>query len=402
MQLRKLDSLPLEGKKVFLRLDLNVPIKNGKITDDTRIKEALPTIKYLLSKTNKLCIGSHLGRPKNKVSPEFSLEPVARHLSQELSKDANWDVVLYPDFTKEPSSNLFSQLSKNQFILLENLRFYPGEEANDSDYADKLMEGYEFYVNDAFGTCHRAHASVVACAEKVRPDQRAAGFLIQKEIEALGGIMMKPEHPFTVIMGGSKVSDKISVILNLLKSCNDLVIGGAMAYTFLKFRGVAVGSSRVEEDKMSLVDSIYRTAESRKVNIHLPMDHVCAKEFLEAAAPFEVQSSEIPDGYMGLDIGPRSIKHFSNVIAASKTVLWNGPMGVFEWKNFSRGSIAIANAMATAPSAKTIVGGGDSVAAAHLAGVADKMSHVSTGGGASLEFLEGQVLPGLKVLAAGK
>lgn len=397
MELRKLESLELTGKKVFLRLDLNVPLKNGKITDDTRIREALPTIKYILERTHRLCIASHLGRPKNKISPEFSLEPVA----QDLSKKLGLDVVLYPDFTKEPSSSLFSQLDKNQIILLENLRFYPGEEANDSDYAEKLMEGYDYYVNDAFGTCHRAHASVVKCAEKIRPDSRAAGFLIQRETKALTEIMLHPEHPFTVVMGGSKVSDKIAVILNLLNNCNDLIIGGAMAYTFLKFRGVSVGSSRVEEDKMQLVDSIYRMAESRKVQIHLPFDHMAAKEFSETAQPVYVEKAEIPAGLMGLDIGPKTQAHYANVIKASKTVLWNGPMGVFEWKNFAQGSIGIAKAMAES-SAKTVVGGGDSVAAANLAGVADKMSHVSTGGGAALEFLEGQVLPGLKILEVGR
>jgi phosphoglycerate kinase len=393
MQLRKLEDLELNGKKVFLRLDLNVPVKNGKIQDETRIREALPTIKYILERTTKLTMASHLGRPKNGGSPGDSLEPIGARLSELLERE----VVLYPDYTKESSIQLLNSLGKNQVMLLENLRFHTGEEANDIDFAHALVDGYDFYVNDAFGTCHRAHASVSAAAELISADKRAAGFLIEKEIIALGGIVTKPEAPFTVIMGGSKVSDKISVILNLLNTCNHMLIGGAMAYTFLKFKGVDVGSSRVEADKMDLVDKILRNAEARKVQIHLPTDHVCAREFVETAEAIPVAGEAIPAGMMGLDIGPQTQALFARVIRDSKTVLWNGPMGVFEWDKFAKGTMSIAAAMADVHG-KTIVGGGDSVSAVQKSGFASKMTHISTGGGASLEFLEGKVLPGIKVL----
>jgi phosphoglycerate kinase len=281
-------------------------------------------------------------------------------------------------------------------MLLENLRFHSGEEANNTDFAHALVDGYDFYVNDAFGTCHRAHASVSAAAELLPADRRAAGYLIQKEIAALGGIISRPEAPFTVIMGGSKVSDKISVILNLLGTCNHMLIGGAMAYTFLKYKGVDVGSSRVEADKLDLVEKIMRNAEARKVQIHLPTDHLCASEFSETADAVPV-TGPIKAGLMGLDIGPETQKAFSRVIRESRTVLWNGPMGVFEWDKFAKGTMAIAQAMADVHG-KTVVGGGDSVSAVQKSGFASKMTHISTGGGASLEFLEGKMLPGIKVL----
>jgi phosphoglycerate kinase len=392
MQLRKLEDLEMNGKRVFLRLDLNVPVKNGKIQDETRIREALPTIKYILERTTKLTIASHLGRPKNGGSPADSLEPIGARLSEMLERE----VVLYPDYTKESSLQLLNSLGKNQMMLLENLRFHAGEEGNDPDFAHALVDGYDFYVNDAFGTCHRAHASVSAAAELLSADQRAAGYLIQKEVAALEGIVARPEAPFTVIMGGSKVSDKISVILNLLNSCNHMLIGGAMAYTFLKFKGIDVGSSRVEADKMDLVEKIIRNAEARKVQIHLPTDHLCAKEFAETAEAIPV-SGAIPAGLMGLDIGPETQKAYARVVRDSKTVLWNGPMGVFEWDKFAKGTMSIAEAMADVHG-KTVVGGGDSVSAVQKSGFAAKMTHISTGGGASLEFLEGKVLPGIKVL----
>jgi phosphoglycerate kinase len=392
MQLRNIEELDLTGKKVFLRLDLNVPIKNGKIQDDTRIVEALPTIKYILERTRKLTMASHLGRPKVGGSPAESLEPVGARLAELLERE----IVLFPDYAESSSVQLLNSLGKNQIILLENLRFHAGEEANDLDFAHTLIDGYDCYVNDAFGTCHRAHASVCAAAEVLSADRRAAGFLVQKEITALTGIITKPEGPFTVIMGGSKVSDKIYVILNLLNSCNNMLIGGAMAYTFLKYKGVSVGSSRVEADKMTLVETIMRNAEARRVQIHLPTDHICAKEFSEGAEAVPVSGS-IPDGMIGLDIGPVTQAAFARVVRDSKTVLWNGPMGVFEWDKFAKGTMAMASAMADVRG-KTVVGGGDSVSAMHKSGFADKITHISTGGGASLEFLEGKVLPGLKVL----
>jgi phosphoglycerate kinase len=394
MDLRKLSDLDFSNnKKVFLRLDLNVPIKKGQIQDDTRIKEALPTISYILERTPRLTLASHLGRPKKGGSAEDSLELVGERLSELLGKE----VVLYADYTNEPSAQLLTTLGKNQIMLLENLRFHEGEEANDPDFAAHLVTGYDYYVNDAFGTCHRAHASVSRAAELLSPERRAAGFLIEKEILALSNVTTKPEAPFTVIMGGSKVSDKIAVILHLLNSCNHMLIGGAMAYTFLKYKGATVGSSRVEQDKMDLVATILKNAEARRVQIHLPVDHVCASEFQEGTKAIEVNDQNIPEGLMGLDIGPKTIAAYSTIIKDSKTVLWNGPMGVFEWSQFARGTMAIAEAM-THVKGKTVVGGGDSVSAVHKSGFASKMTHISTGGGASLELLEGKMLPGIKVL----
>ena len=394
MQLRTLTDLDLNGKKVFLRLDLNVPIKNGKITDDTRIREALPTIKHILTSTNKVAIASHLGRPDGEVDLKYSLEPVGQYLAQILGLEC----VFVSDYTKEPYDQVLGQIDPNQFVLLENLRFHPGETKNDPDYSRLLARGVDIYVNDAFGTAHRAHASTVGVAELLDPQRRAAGFLIEKEVRALEGLAAAPKTPFSVVMGGAKVTDKIAVILNLLNRCNHLLIGGAMAYTFLKFQGVSVGKSRVEVDKLDLVESIYRNAEARKVQIHLPLDHIAANEFNESAEAVRIDSAMIPDHLMGLDIGPKTIEHYARIIGESKTVLWNGPMGVFEWKAFSKGTLAIADAMASATNCRTVVGGWDSVAAVNLAGVADRMGHVSTGGGASLEFLEGRMLPGLKVL----
>lgn len=394
MQLRRLEDLDLTGKKVFLRLDLNVPIKGGKIGDDTRIQAALPTIKYIMERASRLAICSHLGRPKGEADPALSLEPVGLRLGELLDTD----VAFVTDYVNEPPVQVLNQLDKGQVMLLENLRFHPGETKNDYDFAHNLIEGFDIYVNDAFGTAHRAHASTVGAAEILKPEQRAAGFLIEKEIAALSEVLHRPKHPFTVVMGGSKVSDKISVILNLLERCNHLLIGGAMSYTFLQFRGHNVGNSRVEADKLDLVESIYRNAEARNVKIHLPVDHVCAKEFSESAEPVHVPEASIPDGLMGLDIGPETMKAYQEIIESSQTVLWNGPMGVFEWKAYAKGSMAIAHAMAVC-TGKTVIGGGDSVSAVNKAGVADKMSHISTGGGASLEYLEGKILPGIKILA---
>lgn len=394
MQLRTLKDVELKSKKVFLRLDLNVPIKNGKITDDTRIREALPTIRYILQFTNKIAIGSHLGRPDGEVDLKYSLEPVGAYLAERLGLEC----VFVSDYANEPYDQVLGQIDTNQFVLLENLRFNRGETKNDPDFCRLLARGVDVYVNDAFGTAHRAHASTVGMAEILDPSKRAAGLLIEKEVAALEPLLDRPEAPFTVVMGGAKVADKIGVILNLLNRCNNLLIGGAMAYTFLKFNGVEVGESRVELDKMGLVESIYRNAEARKVTIHLPVDHVGATEFSESANPVTVETANLPSNLMGLDIGPRTIENYKRTISASKTVLWNGPMGVFEWKAFANGTLAIAHALAAASHAKTVVGGGDSVAAVNVAGVAGKVSHVSTGGGASLEFLEGRLLPGLKVL----
>lgn len=393
MDFRKLSELELKDKKVLVRLDLNVPLKNGKITDDTRIQAALPTLRYLLERTSKIALMSHLGRPDGEIMPEYSLEPVGARLAELLGLE----VVFVKDYTEEPVEHVLNQLNKNQIILLENLRFHAGETKNDSNFARHLAQGFDCYVNDAFGTLHRAHASVVAAAELFPPAKRAAGLLVDREISVLSGLQKKPQAPFTVIMGGSKVSDKIGVVLNLLQSANYLLIGGAMAYTFLKYQGIDVGDSRVESDKLDLVASIYRNAEARKVEIILPEDHVAAEKFDANAQAVEVSSKNIPKGLMGLDIGPRTAKRFSDIIALSKTVLWNGPMGVFEFDAFAKGSLRVADAMARC-GGFTVIGGGDSVAAANKAGVADRIDHISTGGGASLEFLEGTMLPGVQVL----
>jgi phosphoglycerate kinase len=393
MQLRSLEDLPLDGQKVLVRLDLNVPVKNGVIGDETRIQAALPTLRYILERTSKVAVMSHLGRPKGKVDEALSLEPIGTRLAELLDREC----VFVRDYVQEPLSQVLNQLDKNQFILLENLRFHEGETKNDVDFARALINGFDYYVNDAFGTLHRAHASVTGAPEQLPPEKRAAGLLVKQEIDKLSYLQSHPKAPFTAILGGAKVSDKMGVILNLLNHCNTLLIGGAMAYTFLKYQGVDVGSSKVEEDKMDLVDKIYRNAEARKVDILVPEDHVAAAEFDELAEPHPVDGPSIPAGLMGLDIGPKTISRYRDVIDQSKTILWNGPMGVFEWTSFAKGTQAIAEAVA-ACGAFTVVGGGDSVAAINQAGLADKISHVSTGGGASLEFLEGKVLPGVKVL----
>lgn len=393
IKLRSIRDLDLTNKKVLVRLDLNVPVKNGVIQDDTRIREALPTIRFLLEHTNKIVLCSHLGRPDGAPDPLYSLEPIGAHIAELLGIE----VIFVTDYHEEPVDQMLNTIGKNQIVLLENLRFHKGETANDVEFSRVLAKGIDFYVNDAFGTAHRAHASTVGVPELLNPEKRAAGFLIEKEIDALGSALHDPAGPFTVVMGGSKVSDKIGVILSLLNRCHHLVIGGAMAYSFLKYKGKNVGSSRVEADRMDLIESIFRNADARNVKIHLPKDHGCAPKFVEGVARTEVDTVDIPEGLMGLDIGDKTISSYCETIRSSRTVLWNGPMGVFEWPAFAKGSLAIAHAMAEC-SGKTIIGGGDSVAAVNMAGVAGAMTHVSTGGGASLEFLEGKTLPGIKVL----
>ncbi len=393
MQLLKLEDLDLTNKSVLIRLDLNVPLKDGVIGDETRIRAALPTLRYVLERTSKIAIMSHLGRPKGAPDPQYSLQPVGERLAELL----NVDVAFVSDYEQEPLSQVMKQLDKNQIVLMENLRFHPGETKNEAEFSRKLVQGFDCYINDAFGTLHRAHASVVGCAELLKPSQRAAGLLVQREIEILSRLQKNPAAPFTVILGGAKVSDKIAVILNLLNHCNRLLIGGAMAYTFLKYKGQAVGSSRVEKDKMELVEAIYRNAEARKVEIVLPQDHVVAQTFDSAAPVQTTAGADIESGWMGLDIGPKTAERYANLVRDSKTILWNGPMGVFEWDACAKGTLTVAEAVASCPGF-TVVGGGDSVAAVNKAGVADRIEHVSTGGGASLEFLEGKMLPGVRVL----
>lgn len=379
---------------VLLRLDLNVPIKKGKISDETRIKAALPTIKWLLEKNAKIIACSHLGRPKGiGFEEEFSIAPVGTRLAELL----NLEVVLAHDFVEDGFGKIVYDLKPGQIILLENLRFHKEEQAGNENFANKLAQYAEFYVNDAFGTCHRADASIYAAAECFPLEKRAAGFLVAKEMQFLEDAFRAPKAPVTAIFGGSKVSDKIEILRKFTTIANNMIIGGAMAYTFLKCKGKNVGKSRVEEDKLALVEEIFKAAEKRNVKIYLPEDHLCGSEFSENVTPVVVNSADIPDGLMGLDIGEHSAKVFKNVIENSKVVVWNGPMGVFEFEAFAKGTKAVAEAMSYCEGT-TIVGGGDSAAAIVKFNLQDKVTHVSTGGGASMELLEGKELPGIKVL----
>ena len=395
--IRTINELNLNEKKnpvVFLRLDLNVPLKSGKITDETRISAALPTIKYLLEKKAKIICCSHLGRPKgNGFEEDLSMAPVGEKLAEYL----NVEVVLVKNYLEDGFSKMVSDLQDDQIILLENLRFHSEEQKGDSAFANKLAQYADFYVNDAFGTCHRADASMVAVAECFDKNKRAAGFLIEKEMKFLEDAFKHPEAPVTAIFGGSKVSDKIEILKKFTSIANNMIIGGAMAYTFLKYKGISVGKSRVESDKLSSVEEIFRLAEKRNVKIYLPEDHVCAAEFSENSSPISITSTEIPHDLMALDIGARTAEIFSSVIAKSKVVVWNGPMGVFEWDGFANGTKSIASAMAKC-TGTTIVGGGDSAAAVVKFKVENEITHVSTGGGASMELLEGKELPGIHVL----
>ncbi|OGS45239.1 MAG: phosphoglycerate kinase [Elusimicrobia bacterium RIFOXYD2_FULL_34_15] len=382
----------LKGKKVLVRVDYNVPLdKSQNITDDTRIKESIPTLKYLIDNNCKLILCSHLGRPKGKVAPEFSLKPVAKRLSELLKQD----VKFAPDCIGPEVKKLADGLKPKEILLLENLRFHSEEEKNDENFAKQLSELAEFFVQDAFGTVHRAHAST-AGVNKFLPS--AAGFLLEKEIKYLGGAMQNPARPFVAILGGAKVSDKIGVIENLLNKVDVILIGGAMAYTFLKAMGIQVGQSRVEEDKLDLAKALLR--KSSKIRFLMPIDHIIADKIDQNANVEESQGLEIKDGWMGVDIGSMTQAIYSSVIAKAKTIVLNGPMGVFEIDKFATGTYTICKAIAdsTSKGAISIIGGGDSVSAVKNAGVADKMSHISTGGGASLEFLEGKELPGIAAL----
>ncbi|MFT3915926.1 MAG: phosphoglycerate kinase [Anaeromyxobacteraceae bacterium] len=394
MALRTLDALDLGGKRVFIRVDFNVPLDAaGKVTDDARIRAALPTIQLALQKKAKVILASHLGRPKGKPEDKekFTLEPAAERLSELLSED----VILADDCVGDGVKKLVKDLRDGQVLLLENLRFHKEEEANDEAFARELASLADVWVNDAFGTAHRAHASTAGMAAFVK--EKAAGFLIQKEVEYLGKALGNPARPFVAIVGGAKVSDKIKVLDNLLAKADAVCIGGAMAYTFLAAQGVKVGKSLVEQDKLELARQILERAAARKVDLLLPVDHVCGAEPKETAERVVVNDRPIPDGLMGLDIGPKTLDAYRQRILAAKTVFWNGPMGLFEQKPWAEGTFGVAKAMAESP-AVTVVGGGDSAAAVEEAGLVAKMKHVSTGGGASLEFIEGKVLPGIQVL----
>ena len=383
--------LDLKGKRVLMRVDFNVPIEEGKITDDTRIRAALPTIKYVLEQGAKLILMSHLGRPKGKRDPKLSLKPVAERLSELLGKE----VKMAPDCVGPEVERMVAEMKEGDVILLENLRFHPGEEANDPEFAKKLAVLGDVYVNDAFGTAHRAHASTEGVT-KFMP-VAAAGLLMEKEIEYLSKAVESPERPFVVILGGAKVSDKIGVLESMLERADAILIGGGMAYTFLKALGYEVGKSIVEEDKLDLAREIMDRAKERGVELKLPVTVVVADKFAPDADSKVVKVDEIPKDWMGMDIGPETVEEFGKVIEKAKMIFWNGPLGVYEFDKFARGTNEIARKLAES-NAITIIGGGDCVAAVRKAGVADKITHISTGGGASLEFIEGKELPGIAAL----
>ncbi len=390
-----IEDLNLKGKKVLVRVDFNVPLnENLKITDDIRITSALPTIKKVLEEGGTAILMSHLGRPKGEVNPKFSLKPVAKRLSELLNKE----VTFANDCIGEEVKEIVASMKEGDVLLLENLRFHPEEKKNDPEFAKQLAELGDVYINDAFGTAHRAHASTEGVTKYF--NQCAAGYLMKKELDYLGKAIANPQKPFTAILGGAKISGKIDVIQNLMNKVDNLIIGGGMAYTFYKAQGMEIGKSLLEEDKIELAGEILKKVKSSSVNFLLPVDVRIAAEFSNDSPSEIVPTSEIPDDKMGLDIGTKSIELFREVIVKSKTVVWNGPMGVFEFENFAKGTNAITEALveATENGAITIIGGGDSAAAIKKAGLADKVSHVSTGGGASLEFLEGKTLPGVAAL----
>ncbi len=385
----------LQGKTVFLRLDLNVPLDNGKITDETRITASLPTIRYALEKGAKLIIASHLGRPKSAADKKYSMEPVAKRLGELL----NVEVVLMEEPSSEGVKHILYGPMRNQIICLENLRFDEGETENKNELAQSWAAYTDIYINDAFGASHRAHASIHAFPEIMQ--KKGIGFLIEKEIQMLDTLTESPKKPYIAVLGGSKVSDKIPVIEKLIDVVDGFVIGGAMAYTFLKAQGHSVGKSLVEVDKLKYAKEMIQRVEARNKSMLLPVDHVTAQSFNDVASSRLCTTVAIPENEMGLDIGPQTIKNFTALLSKASTIFWNGPMGVFETKEFAKGSFAIAQVMAENTGLR-IVGGGDSAAAAEASGFASQMSHISTGGGASLEYLQGEKLPGLEVLRPRK
>lgn len=391
MSKKTVKDIDLKGKKVFVRCDFNVPMdENQKITDNRRIVAALPTIKYLVEQNCKVILASHLGRPKGEVKPEFSLAPVAKELSKQLGQE----VLMAKDVIGESAKTLAANLQEGQVMLLENVRFHREETDNDPEFSKKLAEMAEIFVNDAFGTAHRAHSSTTGIASYL---PAVSGFLIEKELKFLGDALNNPERPFVAILGGAKVSDKIGVIDSLLEKVDTLIIGGGMAYTFFKAQGYEVGNSLCEPDKCELALKLMEKAKNKGVKLMLPVDTKIGKEFKPDTESKTVAWTEIPEGWEGFDIGEKTIEMFKNELKTAKTVVWNGPLGLFEFDQFAIGTNAIAHALAEID-ATTIIGGGDSAAAVEKAGLADKMTHISTGGGASLEFLEGKKLPGIECL----
>ena len=388
---KTIEDIDVSGKKVLVRCDFNVPLdENKNITDETRINAALPTIKYLLDHKAAVILCSHLGRPKGEFNMKYSLAPVAKRLSEKLG----FEVKLAKDVIGPDAKKLAAEVKPGEAILLENVRFHAEEEKNDPAFAKELASMAEIYVSDAFGTVHRAHASTAGVADYL---PAVAGFLIGKELNFLGKAVTNPERPFVAILGGAKVKDKIGVITNLLEKVDTLLIGGGMAYTFMKATGGEIGNSLCDEERLGLALELLDKAKAKGVKLLLPVDNVCGKEFKDDTEQMVCESGKIPEGWEGLDIGPKTVELFSKEIKSAKTVVWNGPMGVFEMPNFAKGTLAIATAMAESD-ATTIIGGGDSAAAVTQMGLADKMSHISTGGGASLEFLEGKTLPGVAAL----
>ena len=387
---KTIEDIDVKGKRVLVRCDFNVPLKDGVITDDKRIRASLPTIKYLLDHGAKVILCSHLGRPKGEFKPEFSLKPVAARLSELLG----FEVRIADDVVGESAQALAAGVKEGEAVMVENVRYEKGETKNDPELSKKFAALAEIYVNDAFGTSHRAHCSTTGVADYL---PAVCGYLIQKEITIMGGALEDPKRPFIAILGGAKVSDKIGVIENLLDKVNTLIIGGGMAYTFFRANGHTIGTSICEDDKVELAKATMEKAKEKGVRFLLPVDNKVGREYDPNTESMTVDSDDIPDGWMGLDIGPATQKLFSDAIKGAGTVVWNGPMGVSEWDNFAEGTIAVARAVAES-GAVSIIGGGDSAAAVQKLGFADKMTHISTGGGASLEFLEGKELPGIAAL----
>lgn len=389
-----IEDIDVAGKRIFCRVDFNVPIEQGRITDDTRIRAALPTISSLLELGAKLILASHLGRPKGKPDVTFSLQPVAEYLGQLLGQT----VKMAPDCVGSETAKMAADLEDGEILLLENVRFHKGETDNDPAFAAQLADLADIYVNDAFGTAHRAHASTEGVAQLLTP--AVAGYLMQKELKYLGSALADPERPFVAILGGAKVSDKITVIENLLPKVDTILIGGGMAYTFLRAQGIEVGTSLVEEERIELAATLLEKAEEHGVDFLLPFDHAVAAQFSADSPVHLCNNDNFPVSMMGLDIGPQSIEAYTAKVSEAKTVIWNGPMGVFEFDAFSKGTFAVADALAESD-CLSIIGGGDSVAAVNKAKLQEKMTHISTGGGASLEFLEGKQLPGVAALNNG-